>query len=246
MTKNRENIMKVLKTSLVVLLGLSTPSEALNIQDMHTDITKKYLENLQKNKGFLEEIISLIDRSNTSDGNSIYLSQIITHVDAQRALIKKLNTAKETDKIKLYISGFGGSIHTLKVLVSALQNTKAHVTVILEGDVYSAHAVLALCGDELQVNSFSSFMFHHSSALNDLGRSKGYDRGIPNRDKEDAFMEAHLKDMEDLIKAVGVLTTGDLDRVNKGEDIYIEAEEVKKRFDHAKTEGKTIRTNREG
>lgn len=150
-----------------------------------------------------------------------------------------LLTAKKGSTVTFVIEGNGGRIDIFLKLASLIKQSDAHVVMNVVGDVSSAHAFLSLEGDELKVTPYAHFMFHHSSVLNaDTGWYEDYkeekDRGLSLIDKIKAGKAAHLKDFGDFIADTEELTDEDLVKIFDGHDVFIEAEEIKRRFDEAK------------
>lgn len=190
--------------------------------------------------------------------NTIYYTfpKEIKDVKEFKTLIQLLRRAPKGYVLDMNISGVGGKVDITQDILYALKHTKAHIIMNVTGDVSSAHAFIAVSGHELKVNEYSTFMYHTSSIK---GMSKRYsrrnlryiltgkgsiftrliewvldsgtDRGIPISIKMKNDEKASLKDTIDLITSFKVLTKKELVLIDEGHDVYIEAEEIKKRFD---------------
>ena len=146
-----------------------------------------------------------------------------------------LAVATEDDVITINIQGFGGRIDVLFELVTLIKQSKAKVVMNVTGNVSSAHAVLAVYGDELKVNPYATFMFHHSSFLNITDEDfktlkEKKDRGISQELKERESVKQSLKDFLDFLVDMNILTPEELIKVMDGHDVLIEAEIIKARF----------------
>ena len=146
-----------------------------------------------------------------------------------------LLTAIEGDVITIHLGGDGGRIDVFLDLYTAVKQTKAKVIMNVTSDVSSAHAFFAVSGDELIVNKYSSFMFHHSSLMSlsdkDIDAIEGTDRGISLSKKYRDYKKQSLKDFLDFIVDTEVLSAKELVLINSGHDVIIEAEVIKERFD---------------
>lgn len=65
--------------------------------------------------------------------------------------------------IIVHLSGYGGHVKGMRYLESTLKQTGAHIVSVVEGDVYSAHAYLAVAFDELRVTGDYAMLFHTGS-----------------------------------------------------------------------------------
>lgn len=69
--------------------------------------------------------------------------------------------------LNIYINSPGGYLTTLVAFANILDETKAHVTMIVDGFADSAAAILAFVGDDVIIHDHASIMFHniHSSGI---------------------------------------------------------------------------------
>lgn len=162
---------------------------------------------------------------------SIRLDQEVTKTEDFKDLLDTLDNAKKNDKIIFYLTGYGGESQTTYNIVNNIWTTKAKTFMIVEGPVYSAHAYLAVSGNNLTMKPLSSLMFHSSSILGyKCEDAKGkLDRGKDAFKKCMQFINNELTLGKLLIDSSQVLTKKEKDKIKNGYDIYITAEEYYKR-----------------
>jgi ATP-dependent protease ClpP protease subunit len=151
-----------------------------------------------------------------------YISEAVGDADKYVELIHKIKTAAPTDVIYLYLNTPGGNLYTGIQIMSAMNNSDAHVITVLEGEVCSLGTMLFLCGDEFVVNDFSMFMIHNYS-----GGAGGKGHEIV------AQVDASTVEFKKLFNKIyyPFLTREEIDRVIKGEDLWMGADEVRSRLD---------------
>lgn len=158
---------------------------------------------------------------------SVRLTTEIGPRETYQDVLQLLSDASRFDTITFYLSGNGGQVHSLIQLVNGIKHTKAHTIAVVEGDVYSAHADLAIAMDELVVGRFVNFIFHRSSAYGQhavCDKAKGQqDRMQDLEQKCKDYLEAHLRVDAQLIRVqLGrYLTPDEIERVLDGEDVII-------------------------
>lgn len=140
------------------------------------------------------------------------------------------------DVVNVYLKGTGGSVDGAMLLGNLFRNSPAQVNIILMGDVYSAHAVLALQGDSFNfIDSHIRLMFHEPATGSgevvntDLCKDVvGTDRGHPAKEK----CEAYIKNMVDefnetlALKLSTVLTKEQYAAYLAGNDVYVQAGDI--------------------
>lgn len=142
-------------------------------------------------------------------------------------------------KIRLHLAGPGGTFNGLLVLVYSIKHSKADTTSIVEDDVASADAVLAVSSKHLEVSDVAYVMFHRASiygtdpdkyCADDEGQ---LDRGQDAKVKCVNYLNSVIKKDEDFFTNVlrNKVSLEDFERIMKGEDVYVRATEVKDRFD---------------
>ena len=141
-----------------------------------------------------------------------------------------LRDAQKGDVINIHISGPGGQVDTVFLLINAVKASKAYVRMIVEAPSYSGDAYLATVGNELVMRPYSFLMFHTSSMYGlDCTAMAGTDRTVPNSEHCQAFMKTHLGEVEKFLDNVPFLLEDEKAAIKTGHDIYITSEELNNR-----------------
>lgn len=174
------------------------------------------------------------------NGIGIYLSDEIAEPPAYIPLFAIINEQKEN--INLYLAGNGGSVTSLNQLLSVLRNARAHVHVVVYGDVYSAHAMLAIGLNDMVANDDNILFLFHTPAMtlkdgNVVSSTEACntidpkltDRGISARDKCIEYTKAFINQFNvgPLMEIKKVLTKQEFEDMLKGHDIMITYKELK-------------------
>ena len=119
-----------------------------------------------------------------------------------------LRDAQKGDVINIHISGPGGQVDTVFLLINAVKASKAYVRMIVEAPSYSGDAYLATVGNELVMRPYST---------------------VPNSEHCQAFMKTHLGEVEKFLDNVPFLLEDEKAAIKTGHDIYITSEELNNR-----------------
>ena len=168
----------------------------------------------------------------------VTLDREISSSDDYKPLIMKLQKAQRLDQFVFHFVGFGGSATTGMALVNAIRYSKASTHGIIEGPVYSMHAVLSFSTDTTEARSGSFIMVHHVNILNDTSYcskaavKQPSDRGQSTYLKCLYHAEFYLDQFAQLMyNTVGkYMTKKEFGAVLRGHDVYIPAREVNKRL----------------
>lgn len=170
---------------------------------------------------------------------SVRLTTSITTPEDYQEVLEVLSDAGRLDTITFYLHGGGGQGDSMVALINGIKATKAHTVAVVQGDVQSAHAALAISMDEMQVGDNLFFMFHRSSLY---GKDKEIcdqykdktDRTQSLEDKCKAVMAAQTNIDVAIAKVLysRYLTDAEVARVLAGNDVIIESDDMKNR--HAK------------
>ena len=168
---------------------------------------------------------------------SVRLTTSISKQEDYQEILQLLSDAKHGDQITFYLAGNGGSVDTTIQLYNAIKNTNAHVTMVLEGSVYSAHAYIALMGQELIVGDYIIFMLHRSSGYGHAQETCAQNKGQTDRtqDLEKKCMEyqkAFAYQDESIVRGLlsKILTPAEIKKVLEGFDVLLTGAEVKSRL----------------
>lgn len=132
-----------------------------------------------------------------------------------------LEQAKDTDTIVLHINTYGGHIDSAFKIIASVRRSPAKVIARLTGTVASAGTIIALSCDELEVEDFTHFMIHNYSTGT---QGKGHEImeyvNFTDKDLKKTFTKLYS----------GFLTTREINDVIKGKDMWLSAEDTRKRW----------------
>lgn len=150
-----------------------------------------------------------------------YLTAPIEEAFEYNELLEVFDTAKDGDKIYLILNTPGGYLHTAKAILAGIYETKAEVIGICMGTVASAGTIIALQCDSLIIMPHTSFMIHQYS-----GGAIGKGQEIYAQVE---FDKKHLTQFYTEVYDT-FLTPSEIERVVYGQDIYLDADEIEKRW----------------
>lgn len=132
-----------------------------------------------------------------------------------------LENAPEGSNVTLHINTGGGYIDSAFKIIASIKRSKAKITARLTGTVASAGTIIALSCDDLIVEDFTSFMIHNYS-----GGAGGKGHEIID------YVNFSDKNITTTFKKIytGFLTPRELTQVIKGKDMWMNSEEVQKRW----------------
>lgn len=132
-----------------------------------------------------------------------------------------LNVVGAKEKVILNINTGGGQIDSAFQIIAAIKHTKAEVTARIAGTVASAGTIIALKCDRLEVEDYTHFMVHNYSTGT---QGKGHEVidyiNFNDRDLKNTFREIYS----------GFLTDEEIADVLRGKDMWLTAEDVRKRW----------------
>lgn len=136
-------------------------------------------------------------------------------------MVHRIRSASPTDVIEIHLNTPGGRIDTGMQIINAIETTQAHVVTILDSRAFSLGTLIFLAGDEMQVHDNCMMMFHNFSS------------GMQGKANEQAVeLDAMLKWFEKLMKkfCAPFLSTQEINRLLKGEDIWMDSDEIRARL----------------
>jgi ATP-dependent protease ClpP protease subunit len=151
-----------------------------------------------------------------------YLSEEIADPDAYAEMIYRIHIATPADVIIIHLNTHGGNLATGIQIINAMQNSPAKVVTVLEGMAYSLGTLIFLAGDEMVVNDHCMIMFHN------------FKGGILGKGQElVAQLDATVKWFAALAKKIYVpfLSENEFERILRGEDLWMQSPEIRKRLD---------------
>jgi len=138
-------------------------------------------------------------------------------------LVELFHDLDDDVTVEVYLNTNGGSLDSAIMLIDAMKNSNARVIGKLSGMVASAGTMLTMAFDEVEVAPYTSFMIHNYSSSGG-GAIKGNELKV-----QQAFTE---KETAKLFREVykGFLTPREIKKVINDQDMWMDKEEVEKRF----------------
>ncbi|MBC8741869.1 Clp protease ClpP [Paraburkholderia sp. UCT31] len=178
----------------------------------------------------------IIEESVSTRRFSIYLSEMIDSPEKYVDLLHTLRTAEEDDEVNIYLNCPGGDVGTGLQIVNGIRKCAADVTVHLEGFGYSMAALLFCACHSATVADHSLLMFHDYSS-EPLG-------GKGNEQKAEIMMATtwFARLMKDLCSPF--LTDAEITSICDGKDIWIDAEDIRRRLVLVEEHRKSIKAGK--
>jgi ATP-dependent protease ClpP protease subunit len=150
-----------------------------------------------------------------------YISEAVSAPIEYVDMIHTIKTAGPGDVIYLYLNMPGGRIDTGVQIINAMRASQGKVITSLEGESHSLGTLLFLSGDEFIVHDDCLMMFHNFS-------SGTFGKG----NEQAAQIEATIKWFTKLAKGVYIpfLSEEEFDRIARGEDLWLDSEEIQERL----------------
>lgn len=154
----------------------------------------------------------------------IRLPSILQGEDRVKDIMVILAEARPGDVVNFHLAGYGGDGDAMFEIINGIHASKATVNMIVESNVYSAHAYLATQGNTLTMLPYTYMMFHTVSAYGvDCSQEQGLDRTVPNSEHCQAMLDAVMAEANLLIANIPLLTLEEQQRIATGHDVYITA-----------------------
>ena len=169
--------------------------------------------------------------------HQVFLDEDIGPPSKYRDLISMLYSSSEMDTFNLLINSGGGEAAAAGSIIEAINCTEAHVRAVLLGDCHSAASMIALNCDEVIVLESSTMMIH-TCTFGTAGNThlvKGH-------------VDFSAKIINNLLDRTyeGFLTNDELETVKKGQEIWLDCNDIEKRlesrFEYQKDKMKQIET----
>jgi ATP-dependent protease ClpP protease subunit len=151
-----------------------------------------------------------------------YLSSVIEQPEQYVDMVHRIQVAGPDDIIYIHLNTPGGHLDTGVQIINAMQSTQAHVTVSIEANCHSLGTLIFLAADEFIVHDNCLMMIHNFS---------GGTFGKGN--EQQSQLEAQIKWFNTLAKKLYVpfLSEAEFDRIVRGEDIWLQSDEIRKRLE---------------
>ena len=191
-------------------------------QEIYMDELVELLSEGTQKKDVWDDPVPILEEE---DVVHAYLADDIQAPFYYNKLCHTLETAKDNQTVILHINTAGGHIDSAFKVISAIKRSKAKVVARLTGTVASAGTIIAVSCSEIEIEDFTAFMIHNYS-----GGTGG--KGHEIRDYVD-FSDKNITSTFKTIYA-GFLTPRELTAVIKGKDMWMNSEEVRKRWNKMK------------
>lgn len=125
------------------------------------------------------------------------------------------------DQAVLHINTYGGHIDSAFKIIASLKRCEGTVTARLTGTVASAGTIIALKCDKVEVEDYMHFMIHN------------YSTGTQGKGHEVMeFINFNDKDLKNTFRDIyeGFLSVREINEVLKGKDMWLTADDVRKRL----------------
>jgi ATP-dependent protease ClpP protease subunit len=137
-------------------------------------------------------------------------------------MIHRIAYANPGDVIYIHLNTHGGNLETGVQIINAMQNSQAQIVTVLESVAYSLGTLIFLAGDQMVVNDNCIMMFHN------------FRGGVIGKGNElTSQLEATVKWFSTLAKKIYVpfLTPEEFDRLLRGEDFWMQSQDIRKRLE---------------
>ena len=188
-------------------------------------MTKQYFDDLGGDDENKEENpvkpFTYIHQTVVQNIHHYYISTLIEDAHLYADMINKIQTAGSGDIIYLHLNTLGGYLSTGIQIINAMRSSQAHIVASLEGEVASLGTMLFLAADEFLVHENSSMMFHN------------YTGGVYGKGHEQiAAIKSATTWTRDFMRRLYIpfMTEDEVDRLVKGEDIYMHPPEILERL----------------
>ena len=153
---------------------------------------------------------------------TLYLDDEIGHPSLYRDHMEVLESANEWDDVRLVISCPGGRLDSGLMLIDGIRSCRAPVTAHIHDQCGSMATGIALAATNWMLGDFAYF-FVHTASWGAFGKDSEIRSQVHFKDKR---IDKFLHDMYD-----GFLTTEEIALVSKGQDMWIDAEDLKSRLE---------------
>jgi len=200
-------------------MTIRPPKSKVDGDDDDDDFNKMF-PILPKNKPY-----NIWEHTYSAQQIHIYFNQEIKGPEQYSEIIHRINVAAPADVIFIHLNTPGGRLDTGVQLINAMQSSQAKIVTILEATAYSLGTLIFLSGDEMIVHDNCMMMIHN------------FRGGVVGKGHEQlAELHSTVKWFTSIAKKVYTpfLSKDELDRVIKGEDIWMTSADIRKRLDRIK------------
>lgn len=151
-----------------------------------------------------------------------YLTDFLLGPSNYIDMIHMISNASAEDVIYIHINTKGGDLSTGVQLINAFKSSQAPIVASLEAEAYSLGTLIFLAADEWIVHDNCMMMFHNYS-------STAWGKG----NEQIAQIEASVKWFSQLANDIYVpfLSEEEVSSILKGEDVWLQTPDIRKRLD---------------
>lgn len=160
-----------------------------------------------------------------------YISTSIGDATKYIDMIHRIRMAGPNDVIYIHLNSPGGNISTGVQIINAMLSSQAKIVTIIESEAHSLATMIFLCGDEFVVYDNCIMLFHN------------YSGGISGKGNEqESAISATVKWVSILLKKIYIpfMTEDEVDRILRGEDLWMHSDEIRKRLDRMTKKAKVL------
>ena len=158
------------------------------------------------------EAYTLYKKETKQTEYEVYLGTTIISVTEYHELFRKMSEASERDSFKIILNNYGGYVATGTQFINAIRSTKAKVTTVVAGPVYSMASLIALAVPDVVVSPHTFLMLHDYSGM-EMGKGSEMVKSI----------ECYKPYFDELLKDTcgWFLTKKEVSNICSGIDVYI-------------------------
>ena len=157
----------------------------------------------------------------TSSVYDIYIDGEIDEPSSYREVYHALTNAGPQDLVLLHINSNGGRLDAGTQIINHINNCKAKVVGMMHMEAASMASAIMLACDDWELNTFSTCMIH-SCSYGAIGKQSDIRTRVDFTTK---FNERYIRE-----NYTGFLTEEEIDRVLKGDDLYLDSEVLDKKL----------------
>lgn len=179
-----------------------------------------------------DQIIEIVESSPSSSmikvskheiySYTVFLDEDIGEPKKYRDLIHQLYTTSDNDEYNLVINSDGGDLSSALAIVEAIKNSESLVRAVITGKCHSAASIIALNCHEIVVTD-SACMMTHTATYGSHGQ-------VHNVKSHTDFSTTFIHKILDTTYS-GFLTGPELTDLKKGVDVWLQADDIRKRLD---------------
>lgn len=155
----------------------------------------------------------------------IWLNSEIESADKYVDIFDCLMQAGEGDVVAVHINSPGGDLDTALQIIDALESTPATTVAFLEGQACSAGSMIAMACENVEVSEYAYMMIHTFS--------QGVCGKFSDIQNSTDFHRKWWKEVFEKLYA-DFCTPEEIERVLSGHELWLDADEILKRFTHRK------------